>query len=136
MSPLPTDLPSEQSAAERLADLDRRRAAMRRSFFARRPKRIDNVIAQLVQRRGYAQIRAAGEREAAWQTALAQQGAEQWAEQTRFAGLKRGVFAVQVANSMLMQELTFRKEALLASLQDSLQEDTVKQLRFTIGDHY
>jgi predicted nucleic acid-binding Zn ribbon protein len=134
MTPLPTDPPSEQSALERLADLDRRRAVLRRSFYARRPKRIDNVIAQLVQRKGYAQIRAASEREAAWRTALAQQGAEQWAASTRVAGLKRGVFAVQVANSLLMQELTFRKEPLLASLQDALPEDSVKQLRFTIGN--
>jgi predicted nucleic acid-binding Zn ribbon protein len=132
----PTDPLSEQSAAERLADLDRRRAAVRRSFYARRPKRINNVIAQLVQRKGYAQIRTASQREAAWQSALAQQGAERWADSTRVAGLKRGVLEVQVANSLLMQELTFRKESLLASLQDALPDDAVKRLRFTIGDHY
>jgi len=134
MNSPPLDPLSEQLAAEKLADLERRRAAVRRSFYARRPKRIGNVIAQLVQRKGYAQIRAASEREAAWQTALAQQGDQQWTASTRVAGLKRGVFEVQVANSLLMQELTFRKEALLASLQDALPEDTVKQLRFTVGN--
>jgi predicted nucleic acid-binding Zn ribbon protein len=133
MNPSSTDPLSEQSVAARLADLDRRRAVLRRSHLARRPKRLGNVIAQLVQRKGYAQIRAASEREAAWKSALEQHGAGQWGDSTRVAGLKRGVFEVQVANSLLMQELTFRKEPLLASLQDALPEDTFKQIRFSIG---
>lgn len=133
MNPSPIDPLNEPLADAQLADLDRRRAAVRRSFFARRPKRLDNVIAQLVQRRGYAQIRTASQREAAWKVALAQEGAERWAESTRVAGLRRGVFEVQVANSLLMQELTFRKEPLLTRLQDSLPEDAIKQIRFTIG---
>lgn len=133
MNPHPTDPLSEASAAERLADFDRRRAAVRRGHLARSPKRLDNVIAQLVQRKGYAQIRTASNREAAWQTALAQAGAADWVQATRVVGLKRHVFEVQVANSLLMQELTFRKEELLANLQDALPEDKVKQLRFTIG---
>jgi predicted nucleic acid-binding Zn ribbon protein len=134
MNPHPTDPLRETSAAAQLADLDRRRAAIRRGYQARGPKRLDNVIAQLVQRRGYAQIRVASARESAWQTALAREGVENWAASTRVAGLKRGVFEVQVDNSLLMQELTFRKEPLLASLQDALPDDKVKQLRFTIGN--
>jgi predicted nucleic acid-binding Zn ribbon protein len=133
MSSFPTDPLSEQSAALQLAELDRRRAALSRSAFARRPKRLGNVIAQLVQRKGYAQIRTASAREAAWQAALAQHEARQWTDSTRVAGLKRGVFEVQVANSLLMQELTFRKEPLLESLRDALPEDNIKQLRFTLG---
>lgn len=133
MNPHSTEPLSEQSAAARLAEVDRRRAVLRRSYLARRPKRLGNVIAQLVQRKGYAQIRTASQREAAWKTALDQQGAGQWADATRVAGLKRGVFEVQVAHSLLMQELTFRKEGLLASLQDALPEDTLRQIRFSIG---
>ena len=72
----PVDPLSEQLAEERLADLDRRRAVQRRRFYTRRPKRIGNIVAQLVQRKGYAQIRAAGEREEAWRTALGEQGDE------------------------------------------------------------
>ena len=124
---------SEQLAEERLADLERRRASQRRGYYARRPKRIDNVIAQLVQRRGYAQIRAAGERDQAWRNALAEQSADAWSNSTRVAGLRRGVFEVQVENSLLMQELTFRKEALLASLQDALPEHSIKQIKLRVG---
>jgi predicted nucleic acid-binding Zn ribbon protein len=129
----PSDPLSEQLAEERLADLDRRRATQRRSFYARSPKRIGNVVAQLVQRKGYAQVRAAGDREEAWQKALEQQGADQWLASTRVLGLRRGVFEVQVANSLLMQELTFQKETLLERLQDALPEDGVKQIKFKAG---
>jgi predicted nucleic acid-binding Zn ribbon protein len=124
---------SEQLAAERLAELDRRRATQQRRFYARRPKRIGNVVAQLVQRKGYAQIRAAGEREEAWRDALAGQGGEQWIATTRVAGLRRGVFEIQVANSLLMQELTFQKESLLKRLQDALPEDKIKRIKFSVG---
>ncbi|MCH2113406.1 MAG: DUF721 domain-containing protein [Pirellulales bacterium] len=110
-------------------DLERRRAQHRRWFFARRPKRIDNIIAQLVQRRGYAQIRATGERETAWQAA-----AGAMAPSTRVGSLRRGVFEVLVANSLVIQELTFHKEELLARLQGALPEAKIKQIRFRIGD--
>lgn len=120
-----TDLPNNV-----FADLERRRASHRRWSYARRPKRIDNVIAQLVQRRGYAQVRAAGERDAAWQTAAG----EQLAASTQVGGIRRGVFEVLVANSLLMQELTFRKEQLLAHLQDALPEAGIRQLRFRVAN--
>jgi predicted nucleic acid-binding Zn ribbon protein len=129
----PSDPLSEQLAAERLAELDQRRATQQRRFYARRPKRIANVVAQLVQRKGYAQIRAAGEREEAWREALQQQGGEHWTAATRVAGVRRGVFEVQVANSLLMQELTFQKEPLLKRLQDALPEDGIKQIKFSVG---
>lgn len=114
---------------QELEDLERRRAKARWWSSARRPKQIGNVLAQLVQRRGYAQVRAAGEREKAWETALG----EQLAPSTRVQGVRRGVLEVLVANSLLMQELTFRKEDLLASLQDALPEEKIKQIRFRVG---
>jgi len=115
---------------EEFEDLERRRASHQRWFNAKRPKQIGNVIAQLVQRKGYAQVRAAGERDEAWQEAV---GA-QLAPSTRVAGIRRGVFEVLVANSLMMQELTFRKEALLAGLQEKLPEEGIKQLRFRLGN--
>lgn len=133
MSRPPFDAPSEQLVAESLADLGRRREVQQRRFYARRPKRIGNVVAQLVQRKGYAQIRAVGEREEAWRTALAEQSGDQWTNSTRVVGLRRSVFEVQVANSLLMQELTFRKEAILKRLQDALPEESIKRIKFSVG---
>jgi predicted nucleic acid-binding Zn ribbon protein len=110
-------------------DFEVHRTAEERRFHGRSPKKIGNVIAQLVNRRGYAQIRAAGKRDEAWNTAV---GAE-LAKMTQVSALRRGVFEVLVANSLLMQELAFRKEELLARLQVVLPDDGVKQLKFKVG---
>jgi predicted nucleic acid-binding Zn ribbon protein len=117
------------SIREAWTDFGQHRANEERKFHGRSPKRIGNVIAQLVSRRGYAQIRAAGERDEAWQAAAGQE----LANMTQVAALRRGVLEVLVANSLLMQELTFRKEELLKNLQQALPNDGVKQLKFKIG---
>ncbi len=132
MNPHQVDLQSEQIAAEKLAGFGRRKAAQRRNFFARQPQRIDRVVAQLVQRKGYAQIRATGAREEAWQKALAELIKPEWVTSTQVGGLRRGVFEVMVADSLLMQELTFYKEELLAKLQQALPEEKIKQVRFKV----
>ncbi len=117
-----------QHLGQQFEDLDRRRGAQQRRFFARQPKRIDNVLAQIVQRRGYAQVRAAGERDEAWEQAVGDV-----ASATRVGALKRGTLEVVVAHSLLMQELTFRKEELLSKLQTALPDAGIKQLRFRVG---
>ncbi len=119
----------DDSASEQFSDLERRRTSHRKWFNAKRPKPIGNVLAQLVQRRGYAQVRIAGERDKAWQAAAG----EELAAMTRIGGIRRGVMEVTVANSLLIQELTFRKEKLLADLQQALPEAGIKQLRFRVG---
>jgi predicted nucleic acid-binding Zn ribbon protein len=120
---------NDDPVSEKLSDLERRRKSHRKWFYAKRPKPISNVIAQVVQRRGYAQVRVAGERDEAWQAALG----EELAALTQIGGVRRGVMEVVVANSLLMQELTFRKEELLTSLQQALPEAAIKQLRFRVG---
>ena len=120
---------NDDPTTEELSDLERRRQSHRKWFYAKRPKPIGNVIAQVVQRRGYAQVRAAGERDEAWQAAVG----EELATMTQVGGVRRGVMEIVVANSLLMQELTFRKEDLLASLQQALPEAAIKQIRFRVG---
>ena len=110
-------------------DLQRRRDAHRRWHYGRQPKQINNVIAQVMQKRGYAQVRAAGERDQAWRSVAG----EELQSNTQIGELRRGVFEVLVANSLLMQELTFRKEDLLAGLQEALPESHIKQLRFRLA---
>ncbi len=102
---------------QQFADFERRRAQQRKWFYARRPRRIDHVIAQLVQKKGYAAVQAATAREQAWQTALEETGL-QAATMTRPGSLRRGVLEILVANSLVMQELTFEKERLLTRLQE------------------
>ena len=119
---------SNQHLGEHFQDLEKRRATHQRRFFAGRPKRIDNVLAQVVQRRGYAQVRATGERDEAWQNAVGE-----LASTTRVGALRRGTLEILVGNSLMMQELTFRKEELLKKLQTALPDAGIKQLRFRVG---
>lgn len=114
---------------EAWSDFAEHRSAEQRKFHGRKPKSIGNVIAQLVNRRGYAQIRAAGERDEAWNAAIG----VGLAKMTQVSALRRGVFEVLVANSLLMQELTFRKEELLANLQKALPNEGIKQIKFKVG---
>lgn len=130
MKPRRDESKFQESELKELEELELRRASYQRWYHAkRRPKEIRNVMAQLVQRKGYAQVRAAGARDKAWQAAVG----EQLAPSTRVSGMRRGVLEILVANSLLMQEFTFRKEELLASLQEQLPEEGIKQIRFRLG---
>ena len=110
-------------------DLQRRRDAHRRWFFGNQPKRASEVIAEVMQRRGYATIRQSRDFSEAW-TSVA--GAD-FAAVTEPGALKRGTLEVTVANSLVLQELTFQKQRLLADLQVALPDAGIKQLRFRVG---
>jgi len=113
---------------QQFEDLQRRRATQQRRFFSRRPKKISNVIAQVVQQKGYAQVNAASERDKIWQAVVGEV-----ATGTRVGNQRRGTLDIHVANSLLMQELTFRKEELITKLQSALPEAGIQQLRFRVG---
>lgn len=117
-----------ENLGEQFEDLDLRRDREQRRFHARRPKRIDNVIAQVVQQRGYAQVRVASDREHAWAEAVGELAAA-----TSVGSLRRDTLEIHVENSLLMQELTFRKEELIAKLQTALPDAGIKQLRFRVS---
>jgi predicted nucleic acid-binding Zn ribbon protein len=110
-------------------DLERRSRAHRRWFYGRQPKPIAEVIAQLIQRRGYAQVRAASE----WNEAWRQAAGEAFAAVTEVGLLRRGTLEVTAANSLVVQELGFEKERILAALQAARPDAGLKQLRFKVG---
>jgi predicted nucleic acid-binding Zn ribbon protein len=111
------------------ADLQRRAQSHRRWFYGRQPKPIADLIAQVVQKRGYAQVRAAGQWNDAWRDAAG----EQFAAVTEVGPLRRGVLEVTVANSLVMQELSFEKERILEHLKTARPDAGIKQLRFRVG---
>ena len=117
-----------ESLAEQFEELERRRATQQRRFYARKPKPINSVLAQVMQRKGYAQIKTGGDREEAWC-----QAAGEVASATRVGPLRRGTLQIVVANSLLMQELTFQKEDLLKKLQTVLPDAGIQQIRFRVG---
>jgi predicted nucleic acid-binding Zn ribbon protein len=94
-----------------------------------RPRLIGDVLGELMSRRGYARIEAGEACAAAWRTAVG----EMMASCTRVGAVRRGVLEVLVANSALLQELTFQKRALLARLQQQLPQEKIKSLRFKVG---
>jgi len=119
----------EANAEEVLSNLQKRRATHQRRFHARGPKKVQGVVARLMEKRGYAQIRTVGLRDEAWHQAAG----EEVGRISQVVGIRRGVFEVLVANSLVVQELTFSKETLLAKLQHALPDAGIKQLRFRVG---
>jgi len=87
------------------------------------------VLAQLITARGYGRIQANADFAAAWQAAAG----ETLARFTRVGQLRRGQLEVTVANSTIMQELTFQKQQILAKLQHELAEAKIRGLRFRVG---
>jgi predicted nucleic acid-binding Zn ribbon protein len=96
---------------------------------ARGPQTIGNVLSELMARRGYARVQSAGAYDAAWREA----SGPLLAKYTRLGPLRRGTLEVVVANSTLVQELGFQKQALLQGLARLLPDEGIKNLRFRVG---
>lgn len=94
-----------------------------------RPRMIGDVLGELISRRGYARVEAGEAYLAAWHAAAG----ESIARFTRAGAVKRGMFEVLVANSALVQELTFQKAGLLTRLRQELPQEKIKDLRFKVG---
>lgn len=111
------------------ADFAARRDREQRRHYARRPKKIADVLAQLITARGYGRIQADADFTAAWQAAAG----DTLARYTLPGRLKRGVLEITVSNSTIVQELTFQKQRILADLQERLPDARIRGLRFRIG---
>lgn len=93
------------------------------------PERLANVLAELMARRGYARVQSMEAYEEAWRVAAG----PLLAQYTRVGQLRRGTMEVVVANSTLLQELTFQKAALLKKLIQALPNEGIRSLRFKAG---
>jgi predicted nucleic acid-binding Zn ribbon protein len=118
-----------QSTDNAASDFIARRGREQRRHYARRPKRIADVLAQLITARGYGRIQANAAFTAAWQQAAG----PELARFTRPGQIRRGQLEVTVANSTIVQELTFQKERILATLQAALPDARIRDLRFRLG---
>jgi predicted nucleic acid-binding Zn ribbon protein len=112
-----------------LGDMSRRSSSYSRWFRARQPKKIGRVVAQLMQRRGYAQIENARRLEEAWQSVIGD-----FASSTRVGTVRRGTLEVLVASSLMMQELTFQKQRILQAMQQAYPEGKINKIRFRVGN--
>ena len=95
----------------------------------RGPKRIGDVLPELMARRGYARVESTALYHRAWEQAAG----PLTARYTRPGSLRRGTLEVVVANSTLMQELGFQKPALLQALAQLLPDEGINDLRFRVG---
>jgi predicted nucleic acid-binding Zn ribbon protein len=118
-----------QSEPETAAEFVARRDREQRRQYARKPKTIGDVLAQLITARGYGRVQANEDFTTAWQAAVG----ETIARYTRPGRLRRGVLEVTVSNSMMVQELTFQKQQLIAKLQCEFPDARIRDLRFRIG---
>ena len=118
-----------KSANDVAADFAARREREQRRHYARRPKKIADVLAQLITARGYGRVQADGEIHAAWHAAAG----VTLARFTRPGRVRRGQLEVTVTNSTIVQELTFEKQRILAAMQAEVPQARIRDLRFRIG---
>ncbi len=100
-----------------------------RRSYARRPKKIADVIAQLINKRGYGRIQANEDLADVWAAAAG----EPLATFSRAGKIRRGTLEITVTNSTIMQEFTFQKQRILAELGRQLPDAKIRDLRFRVG---
>jgi predicted nucleic acid-binding Zn ribbon protein len=111
------------------ADFVVRRDREERRFHAREPKAIGKVLAQLITAKGYGRIQASADFSAAWQAAVG----DALAKYSLPGRIRRSVLDVTVANSMVVQELTFQKHDILKRLQAEFPDAKLRDLKFRVG---
>lgn len=114
---------------EKLADLAQRTALHRRRFYARQPKKLSDVMAKLIVKRGIGKQQSNRQLQAAWQAAAG----PALARFSRAIAVRRGKLEVLVGNSLMMQEIGFARGAILANLQQKIPEANITDLRMRIG---
>ena len=87
------------------------------------------LVAMLMARRGYARILDRDQFTEAWE-----QASGRLASQSRAGNIRRGTLEIVVRNSLILQELTFQKQQLLRTMQSLLPDQSIRDLRFSVGN--
>jgi len=94
------------------------------------PEPLKEILSRLFTARGWGRRQGRMHLERAWAEACGPEAARH----TRILGLRRGTLEVEVAGSVLMQELAnFQKRQLLQKLQTALPSEKITDLRFKTG---
>jgi predicted nucleic acid-binding Zn ribbon protein len=107
----------------------------RRRAWASRPKPIKDVVADVMNRRGYGQCLTQAVLHNAWREAVettlgVEGGVDAFCVPTQ---LRRGKLQIAVRHSAWLQELSFHKQALLGRLREALPAENITDLRFRVG---
>ena len=92
-------------------------------------RKIDQVVAELLSQRGYAQAFVNEELRTVWNQIVG----TQMAEISRPGKIRNGVLDVFVANSTANQELTFRRRELAEKLAEALPKHSISDLRIRVS---
>ncbi|MFZ5829182.1 MAG: DUF721 domain-containing protein [Planctomycetota bacterium] len=95
----------------------------------RGPQPMSDLLAELMAGKGFARVQSTASYEEAWRAVAG----EMLVRYTRVGALKRGCLEIIVANSLLLQELTFQKQTLLEGLAERLPGQGIRGLRFRVG---
>ncbi|HEY2882544.1 MAG TPA: DUF721 domain-containing protein [Pirellulales bacterium] len=93
------------------------------------PRKIGDVLAQLIARRGYARQQAPAALDGAWQQAVG----PRFSQHSRPGQVRRGTLEVTVANNLVAQELGFHKEEIIEKLSSLAPDAGVSDLRFRVA---
>jgi len=93
------------------------------------PKRMGDVVNELMARRGYAQLQSSSACAEAWRVAAG----SSLACHTVAGNIRRGVLEVFARNSAVVQELTFRKKQLIVELTRLTPDSKIRDVRFRVG---
>lgn len=118
-----------ETAAQAAAEFVARRAREERRSYARRPKKIRDVLARVITRKGYGRFEASAALDAAWRQAAG----ESLAAASRAGPLRGRRLEIVVTNSTTMQELAFQKQHVLAELRKLMPDARIGDLRFRVG---
>lgn len=107
---------------------DRKKREQRR-YYARQPKKIADIIAKTIQRNGIGRV-LENEQYQEIVISCVDKAIQQFIQ---VIGIRRGNLEVVVANSIVMQELTYHKETILKKTQQISDRKNVTNVRFRIG---
>ena len=115
--------------SDTMTDFAVRRKRERGRFWAKQPKPINKIVAQVMLKGGYGRQIAGNQLGTAWSEAAGQL----LARDTRPGNIRRGSLQVTAKNSIVRQELTYVKEEILKKLQTAVPELDIRDLRVQIG---
>ena len=95
----------------------------------RGPRRIGEILPNLLARHGYAGERAADQWGRVWEEAVG----TQLARDCRVAGVRSGVLQVTVRSSAVVQELTFKKKEIMERLVKKVEGKEICDIRYRVG---
>ena len=93
------------------------------------PRRLDEILAQLISQKGYGRELSSLDCEEAWNELVG----ERLAKLTTPTRIRKGTLEVLVDNSTIVQELTFQKPHLVKSLGERLPDQHIGDLKFRVG---